>query len=275
MEDDFSFYNIFQDPLLTLVGVLLLSSLWTIIPDDSTPSINPEAYNIQKRIARIKEVVISVSKEIEDLRRKILQKQEEIIWVEEQIQKARREMNERMQEEGKLEGLIARLQSELSAREKEIERLEKILHDLREREKTYKVPPPVCLTEKPPFNFGVMNGRIYLLDKEHLDVFYSTQIVNGIIYYMPHKVKIGSSVQGEDIEQIKNPNGEFQAKLSSLDNKESCLIFWVHPDSIRTYKEGRDMALGRKFEVGWNSWTEDYLYLGSGKERQETYKIGE
>lgn len=81
MKKEISTFGIFQDPLLTIIALILLGTLWIIIPggkSGSTDELSPS--QVQENIERVKKEIKALEKRIEEAKAEIQQLSDES-WV--------------------------------------------------------------------------------------------------------------------------------------------------------------------------------------------------
>ena len=79
--DEFSLVEVFEDPLMTIVALVLLSTLWMIFPSESKP-VNPEVYYNLDEIDILKKEIESMAGKITQLKLEEQQRSEEVKWLE-------------------------------------------------------------------------------------------------------------------------------------------------------------------------------------------------
>lgn len=133
MKDDgtsFLFY-IFQDPLLTIIALILLNTSWIVIPE----RIEPEAFKSSTDIRNedsLKKNVMSIESKLNRLKMEFKSKQEELEWLKKKIG----ELNAMLQGGGEdidqISQKIQELQTEIEKKKEELKQLEDVLKKARE-----------------------------------------------------------------------------------------------------------------------------------------------
>lgn len=122
-EDGASFLEIFQDPLLTIVALILLNTTWVVIPERIEPVEHKPS---------VKKVVISIEDKINQQKIEIKRKQEELGWLKKKIE----ELNAMLQEGGEdinqINQKIQELQTEIENKKEELKQLEDALKKAKE-----------------------------------------------------------------------------------------------------------------------------------------------
>lgn len=122
--------GIFQDPLLTIVALILVSSLWAIIPGDSAQNASDdgridflkEIANLKEQIREIEITILNITGEIEQIKMK--------------LPKAKRESSdERIKQEDQLVEQIAELNSQIQAKKIELAALQEKVKALKDSSK--------------------------------------------------------------------------------------------------------------------------------------------
>jgi len=134
MKNDYSFLGIFQDPLLTLIALILLGTLPIIIPGgrtEPTPGLKP--YEMQVKIEKLGEDITALDKRINDLKSDLQRLIEEINALKEIESGANRKVAEANKKINQLKQEIAAIKLIIQNRKKELERLKRELEEAKER----------------------------------------------------------------------------------------------------------------------------------------------
>lgn len=71
--------------------------------------------------------------------------------------------------------------------------------------------------------------------------------------------------QGENNQQLRANNSQFEQILQDLDSNEQYIAFIVRPDSFPAFRAAREKAVSNGFEVGWEPFAQNNLLVfGSG-----------
>lgn len=125
-EDEASFLEIFQDPLLTIVALILLNTPWIVIPEriepvEHKPSIKKETISIEDKINKLKIEIKSNHEELEWLKKKVEElnamlkgEGEDIDQINQKIQELQEELEKKKEELKQLEDTLKKAKEELA-----------------------------------------------------------------------------------------------------------------------------------------------------------------
>ncbi len=122
-EDGASFLEIFQDPLLTIVALILLNTTWVVIPE----RIEPEEHK-----PSVKREVVSIGDKINKLKIEIKGKQEELKWLKKKIEELNAILHEGGEDIDQINQKIQELQTEIEKKQEELKQLEDALNKAKE-----------------------------------------------------------------------------------------------------------------------------------------------
>lgn len=122
-EDGASFLEIFQDPLLTIVALILLNTTWVVIPERIEPVEHKPS---------VKRDVISIEDKINKLKIEIQGKQEELKWLKKKIEELNAMLQSGGEDIGQINQKIQELQEELEKKKEELKQLEDALKKAKE-----------------------------------------------------------------------------------------------------------------------------------------------
>lgn len=136
-------FELFQDPLFTMIAIILMGTVWIILPGKSIP-VETEAYLLRDEIESLKKEIKLKEEKIEQLKKELKQFQERLRLVggEIEVKESDKETIERDSE--KIDGEIKLIKKEIDSRKKELETLEEQLRKIkaqgsRSREEDYKL----------------------------------------------------------------------------------------------------------------------------------------
>lgn len=132
MKEESSLLEIFQDPLLTIIALVLLGTIWMIIPAKSDTSISVQ--EAQKEMSHLRNEISSLEKKIEELNQVIQNLETKL----NELNAQKRERAEHAQEVQNIDELIQKirqLQNSIEKKNSELTRLEKELEEARKKAK--------------------------------------------------------------------------------------------------------------------------------------------
>jgi len=260
-----SLLEIFQDPLLTIIALILLGTVWMILPRSPNP-VDPKVYADQNEAASLKERIRLLKEKIRELQATIQRLKEKLHWVENQMNKQKEEMDESKEQEDLLQTLLAKLLNELRAKREEVARLEQEFAELQGTSKKSGGGFAVVQeTDKSSFFVELVKGRLFPVDEDHYDELFGHIEVEDGKMVAAQKSTRKSYISGEDINKIENPTSTYQKTLLDLNPEETYLVFLLHEDSFQLFRKAREIASTKGFETGW--WPHDdesILFVGSG-----------
>lgn len=92
---------------------------------------------------------------------------------------------------------------------------------------------------------------------------YQVSIVNLNNLSLRYDLKEGEEV-GDRLSNLSNQTSKYQQQLANFDPRFEYLAFLVRPDSFQSFRQAREIAWKKGFDVGWEPLTEDTpLVLGN------------
>jgi len=139
-KEETSILGIFQDPLLMLIALILLGTLWVVIPaKQPTPTQDTVNLEIKKEIDKFKEDIASIEKKIKELREEIDRLAEEINIMETREREIQKKKAEEKSEINRLNQEVAALKALLQAKKEKLKKLEKELEKARKQKQEAKL----------------------------------------------------------------------------------------------------------------------------------------
>jgi len=132
MKEEGDVFNIFQDPLLTLIALILLGTLWIIIPRGSEPVESIRLSQLQKEVNRLKEEISSLDEMIRELEGEI----QAIEVLEKNVTATKKETEQRINQ---LTQEVAKLKAIIQSKREEIKKLEMALEEAKKRAEEAKL----------------------------------------------------------------------------------------------------------------------------------------
>lgn len=194
-EDEASFLEIFQDPLLTIVALILLNTTWVVIPERMEVEEHKPSVSVRSEI-------ISIEDTINKLKIEIKRKQEELGWLKKKIG----ELNAMLQGGGEdinqINQKIQELQTEIENKKEELKQLEDVLKKAKEE-----------LTHLPGIeNIEGLYARISELERE-------IQVRRSELNQLEEQIKIAKKHRADTetrADEQKKLIAQFQIKLKAL-----------------------------------------------------------
>ncbi len=131
--DDFSILGIFQDPLTTIIGLVLLGTVWMIIPTETKP-VEAKVYLTLEEINFLKNEIASLEEKVRQLEAEIQRRKDEIKWLERRLAEEKKKLDEEKYA-GNAEQInmnIAEIKSELEKKNAWLKRIEEELKKAKE-----------------------------------------------------------------------------------------------------------------------------------------------
>ena len=254
MDDDGDFLNIFQDPILTLVALVLVSTLWVQIPHPSTPdtqlsSLQEELFEHEQKIDNINQIKSNLQQEIQKWRDRL------------SVNKSNKDESSKNQQQEitAMRSDLYELQHQVTEMEDEVDANQHRLRQMDEQPKkadTQYTEYTTDLTEgKKGFRFMLSRNKIFRETAENYESNYHIQQVFGnkngqqAVYA---ELKAKSVVTGEDGDEIKSLESEFQKELERHNPEKEFIIFELHSDSFKTFRVARKIASKKGFASDWD-----------------------
>ena len=132
MKEEFSFLAIFQDPLLTIIALILMSTVWMIIPMESKP-IDPKSYTTKEEVDSIKKDIQLIEQRINEQQLIIQRLIRELGWLESQLKEAKAKPKAKKEDIEQIEQMINELRLEIQRKREELSWLESKLKEMKEK----------------------------------------------------------------------------------------------------------------------------------------------
>lgn len=241
MNDDQDFLDIFQDPLLTFIALVLMSTLWVVLPQ---PVERGAATSDQRK------PLSTVTQEIE------------------RIEKENRELDLKIQKWDRLRS-VNTIKQASNALTQEISQLREKVASLRKRVTTQNdiasskkgaVTKNISeyskrLTEgKEVVSFIAAKNKVFLENREaYRDNYELTQVStnqSGVQLQLV-ELELKNRVRGESIKALQSKQSEFQKALRRHSPDEQYILFNVHNSAFAAFREARKIALQQGYAVNW------------------------
>ena len=85
---------------------------------------------------------------------------------------------------------------------------------------------------------------------------YQVSIVNLNNLSIRYELKEGEEV-GDRLSNLTNQDSKYQQQLANFDPRFEYLAFLVRPDSFQSFRQAREIAWKKGFDVGWEPLTDD------------------
>lgn len=135
-KEETSILGIFQDPLLILIALILLGTLWIVVPAEQPASPQEsDRFELQKEIDQLKKEIMSMDDRVKKFTEDIDRLADEINILENQEKEVQKKEAEEKSEIHRLNQEIAALKALLRTKKENLEKLEKDLERLKEQAK--------------------------------------------------------------------------------------------------------------------------------------------
>jgi hypothetical protein len=285
--------EMFQDPLMTLVGMILFCTLWAVIPSGKTTpsrqdavgpfaqveSLQTEADTLRAKIAAIyMQMALAAQRSSErrataakmtELARGVSAESVRVGELERQVQAAtagsvRRDAVALLDEAKKA---LALLQGELAlAQLRQTVRAKTGMVSVLEGRKPGGSEGGAAVTgsmltmtpsNKNPKYVEVAEGKLYPMDDFHykIDQYYS------------YARCVRKKETGESIDWLR-------IYLRGIDRTRDCIVFLLHGNSFPLFRQARAVVLAKGIDVGWYPAVSDTIIGGSAGARPRTHSAG-
>jgi hypothetical protein len=285
--------DMFQDPLLTVVGLILFGTIWAVIPSGKTmpsrkeaigpfaqvESLQTETATLREKIAtiymkmalaaeRVAERRSTAAKTVE-LTKAVAAESARVGELERQVQaatagSARRDAAELLDSGKKALALLreelelARLRQNLRAKQGMVSLLERRALGAPEMGDVVtgnllSMTP----SNKEPRYIEVAEGKLYPMDDFHYK----------IEQYYSYARCVRKKETGESLDWLR-------VYLRGLDRTGDCVVFLLHGKSFPLFRQARAVILANGFDVGWYPAVSDTIIGSSGGSRPRTHRAG-
>ena len=243
-----------------------------------------ELHRLERMIAKARkkaalapggEAIRSLFQEINATQGILDKKMKELVRIENQRIDAENKGNGRKSELGSLQSHHDELLKEIELKRDKKELLENELDELGENEapgdemKSQKGFTVVGPTDKKIFYMHLRNNALLPVDDQHYSVETGyIKMKNGRMVSAEEQSPLASA-QWESVAEIENGSGAFKAALKKLSPEKYCIIFLVDTRSFHVFRNAREIARGKGFEVGWKPFTNNSIVLVSRGEGDE------
>jgi hypothetical protein len=272
--------DMFQDPLLTIVGLILFGTIWLVIPGKIVPSredalasfaqvesLRNETQTLRLKLVELERTLTNVfgndpsraAATLADLERHVADESLAVASLEQKLRDTSSlSMIENVEEllQNRKEGLeqlrlvldIAELRKTASAKLESV----RIFEGRARSESADGTAVSGRLDEQGRTSrdrnyVEIADGRLYPVDGSHYS---ATQ-------YGQYVVAVRKKLSGESLDWL----GGY---LDDLNKGSDCVIFMLHRTSFPLFRRARSVAFNRGFEVGWVALTFDTLVIGPG-----------
>jgi outer membrane murein-binding lipoprotein Lpp len=287
----FSFLEVSQDPLMTILALVLLGTVWLILP--GPPRASPPERNPAVTAQPDTRMVEDVSR----LGARLAQLQNEIEWRRRESKALEDELRKERDAAAKAEGKVqpSEIQTRIYELEREIEKKQKELEELQRQIASAKQQAAAAEDKRKRESSEAAQLQLELKAKQdeleslrkalkpqkreggYKEVFESKkrpayfELVNNRLFILDpefyderqaYYYKGGgvvsatvctrkASAPGEGAQALANPRGRFLQKLKELDANDQRPVFLVHGDSFEIFRKAREIAEQQSPEWGW------------------------
>ncbi len=272
-QDDTTLFQALQDPLFTLIALVLINTLWIIIPGGRGPAGEPPPKDIRGQLTDLVVETRQLEGQVQGI--------EQAIHTEEMNVASLTDQGSLQEEEEKklidnLEGRIQRLKdealkkrqaqlsssdSELGTVYRETENEKKRVEDLRSEKTSLaefvksRKGAAVYSTEgtqgKRPLYFELDHNKLYALNEDNYEI--QQEALYTGKNYVPRQVLVRKKAAiGQSFDEIDEPDGDLHRKLMESSPNNYYVIFWARSDSFELFLKARFKAEQDGYSVGWH-----------------------
>ncbi len=229
--DDFSFLKLFEDPLMTIIAIVLFSTVWMILPKETKP-VDAKVYLTLDELETLKREIDSLDKTIKKLKMEIKRRNEEIKWIESRIEETVNEKIKDVQgkntEQLKNEAAatidrIKKEKEELNRLEEELEKAKMKLAQIKGKDNSELIIETIRMKkeiEKIKEDIGLLEERIRLALKDLKKEKDNKNTQENLIAQLQNELKTKQTEVGQLEEQVKGigTGGGFKPIVKSEKN---------------------------------------------------------
>jgi len=261
----FSFMELFQDPIFTILALILLATMPMVFPGEGK-HFDPQVQGLMEEIKAIEKFIRDHKEIIRQLEQQKKEKEAEYQGLREMKQK---KLDSKALEQQQLKTLKD-LQNTLAARRREVEKLKAELTRLNSRRGNFAPSGFHALEDSPKKDFYIQlaGNRLYPVDNQHFSArdAYAT-IAGGKTIPVTVKTR-KSKATGDRLEDLGKPGSEIEKVLKKLDARQQRIIFLVQRDSFPIFRRARELVFKRGFECGWLFTSRQEIILGPASQHE-------
>jgi len=259
----FPFFEIFQDPVFTIIALILFATTPMIFPAEPK-NVDPRAPALIEEVNSLGQEIRSLEGRQQELQQEVADRQAEANQVEAQRKEALAKRDQDAQSEKQQRDLQARLQRELAAKKRELESLRGELGRTEVRGPVLGKFTPIKDTNKNDKAVQLTGNKLYPVDEAHYTSreVYGTisggKIVRGVI-----KVRKANAA-GERLEDLDRPDSKFQKFLKGISPRSERVYLLVSRDSFPILRKARSILDRQGIEYGWIPYSRQEIVFGGG-----------
>jgi hypothetical protein len=261
---DESLLEIFQDPLLTITALILMSTVWLIMPSGLSP-VQPTCHAPDQESDQMRQELASVDQALRDLGARSQALHQDIKRLEDQIEAERQLAEDHREERRAADAVLARVERELADKRSQILKLQQELEAQdQQARKTEACFTVFSKSDKEPFWVEAVAGRLFPVDEAHYD--YQSgylELDDGTVVEAVQRTRKNDAA-GDTANGVQEKRSQFQRALANLDAESRSILFLVHSDSFEVFRKAREVALAKGFEIGWWPYEMESVILVSG-----------
>jgi hypothetical protein len=261
--DSFSFFALFQDPVFTIIALVLFATTPMIIPSEGK-HVDPRVPVMIEDIAAMEKEVGSLTVEADRLKQESLARQAEYQDLAEQVKQAEKHRGDQQENGIQQQRQVAQLRRELAARQQEVLGLESELQRFSQKPAVAHKFFALGKSDKQDVYLQLVGNRLYPVDNQHYTAKSAYYMVSGgkVVERLVKTRKPG--VAGDKTEDVAAPGSNLNQVIKNLNPRQQRLIFLVSADSFPIFRQARNLAFTQGIECGWFFFSGNELRFGPG-----------
>jgi len=259
----FSFLELFQDPVFTILALILLATTPMIFPGEGK-KIDPQVPVLMEEINALERTINDLKGQQALLEQEKGEKDSEYQGLAQDLKGFEQKKHDSKEKEQDQINTLKRLKNDLHAKRQEVEKTKNDLARLNTRpghipEGFYAMGD----SSKQDFYIQLVGNRLFPLDNQHFsDRDAHATIAGGeIVAVTVKKRKAGAA--GDRLEDLGKPDSKLEKVLKDMDSRQKRIMFLVHQDSFPIFRKAREQVFHRKFECGWVFTNRQEIILGA------------
>lgn len=259
----FPFFEIFQDPVFTIIALILFATTPMIFPGEPK-NVDPRAPALIDEVNSLGQEIHSLEGRQQELQQEMANRQVEADQVEARRKQAEAKRAEDAQSEQQQRDLQTQLQRELAAKKRELDKLHGELGRVEARGPVPGKFTPIKDTTKNDKAVQLIGNKIYPVDEAHYSSrqIFPTVSGGGIVPMVVKERK--SKVAGENVEDLDRPDSKFQKFLKGINPRSERVYLLVSRDSFPILRKARSILDRQSIEYGWIPYSRQEIVFGGG-----------
>ncbi|RJR36523.1 MAG: hypothetical protein C4567_13705 [Deltaproteobacteria bacterium] len=259
---EFAFFEIFQDPVFTIIALILLATTPMIFPAEPK-NVDPRAPALIDEVNSLNQEIHGMKSRQQELRQEVDNRQAESDQMEARRQQAEAKRAQDAQSEKQQQDLQTQLQRELEAKKREVEKLRGELGRVEVKGPVPGKFTPIKDSSKNIVWVQLTGNKLFPVDDAH----YTAKIfrdVSGGNIVRKATLERKANAAGEPLEDLDRPDGKFQNLIKKLNSQKERVMLLVNKNSFPIFRKARSILDRQDIEYGWWPYNNNDITLTMG-----------